>query len=140
MNAWLVEERVTGASQIVLCNAVLLEFAIESGLADAEQACGHELVAVEVAQRGEDGLLLHLGDGADLDGEGGFVLNGCVAVFEFDAGVLKLRGEIAEMQYRAAGEREGAPECVLKLADVSRPVVVDEKVQSVLGDGVGGLV
>src|ERR1700742_3929593 len=108
MNVWLVEERVTGASQIVLCNAVLLEFAIESGLADAEQAGGHELVAVEVAQRGEDRLLLHLGDGADLDGESRFRLHRGMVKFEFGAGVLKLRGEIAKMEDRTAGECEGA--------------------------------
>ena len=41
------------------------------------------------------------------------------------------------MQDWTAGEREGTLERVLELANVARPVVVDEETESVLRDGVG---
>src|SRR5580698_1831673 len=88
---------VLASLQIFIGDAVLLELAVEGGLADAEEAGGHELIAVEVAQRGEDGLLFHLGYGTDLYGEGRFGLDCGVAMFQLGAGVLELRGQIAEV-------------------------------------------
>ena len=51
--------------------------------------------------------------------------------------VLHLGGEVAEMEDRAAGERAGALDGALELADVAGPVVLHEQVQGFVGEGIG---
>ena len=51
--------------------------------------------------------------------------------------VLHLGGEVAEVEDGAAGERAGAFDGVLELADVAGPVVLHEEVEGVVGEGVG---
>src|SRR5215469_18978911 len=92
-----------------------------------------------MAQCGEDGLFFHLGDGTDLHGEGRFSLGRCL-MFEFGARVLELCREVAKVENRTARECESAFERVPQLANVARPVVVNEKMKSILRDGVGRIV
>jgi len=50
----------------LLLGTVLLQLAIQSRLADAEQARSQQLVPVELLNRGQDRLPLNLGHGKDL--------------------------------------------------------------------------
>src|SRR5215469_15651069 len=102
MKTWLVAAWL----EIGVRDSVLLQFAVERGLADAEQARGHELVAIEMAQGAEDRLLLHLGNGANLNSQGRFGFRGSLTLFDLRAGVLQLRREIAEVKDRTAVELE----------------------------------
>ena len=131
----------------VVAEAVLLELAVEGGFADAEEAGGDELVAVELGDGAEDGLLFELGDGLDGGDVGGgedggeIVAGGLVGLELRLAGVelevLHLGGEVAEVEDGAAGEGAGALDGVLELADVAGPVVLHEEMEGVVGEGVG---
>src|ERR1700761_6528173 len=123
--------------EIGVGDPVLLELAIQRGLADAEQTRGHKFVSVQVSQGGEDGLLLHLGDGANFDGERRVSWRELgLPLFALDACVLKLRRQVSQMQDRTAGECKGAFERVLELANIAGPIVIDQKAESVLREGV----
>jgi len=136
-----------GASRNLLANAVFLELAVEGGFADAEQARGHELVAIELGDGGDDGLLLEVGDGLDgvgLGGGGEDIAGGGCCLVELLQGllgvelvVLHLGGEVAEMEDGAAGERAGALDGALEFADIAGPIVLHEQVQGFIGEGVG---
>src|SRR5882672_7110194 len=42
-------------------NSIFFQLSIKRGFADAQQFGGHQLVSVELVERGQDGLLFHVG-------------------------------------------------------------------------------
>src|SRR5579863_2723163 len=101
-------------------DVILLQLPVERGLADAEQARGLELVAVQGADGFQDRFALHLR-------QSGYSRHAAFAVSRrrrgqparVEAQLLQLRGQIAELQHRTGRERAGALQRMLEFAHIA---------------------
>src|SRR5713226_63306 len=104
---------------------VLFELAVESGLADAEQARCGQLVAAGFPQGTEYGAAFELFERHEL----------VTLRHAFDRSVLQVRGQVAHVQDRPGAQRHSALDCVFKLSDVARPVIAHQPTHGVFRDG-----
>ena len=128
---WIVGAIPSGASADRLLfpqrvgDAVFLQLAVESGLADAQQLRGLELVAVEGANSPQNGLSLEIGQGGYLRGTAllGWLAGDRGGAPSLKTLLLKLRRQVAEMQHRTGGEGAGPLYRVFEFAHIARPVM-----------------
>src|SRR5205085_2159088 len=129
---------------------VLAELAVERLAPDAEGAGGARLVAAGVVERGLDGPALDLFDGGghgDFERESAPLGGGALALAARARALLVHRpadlfGQVVEFYLASRSDDDGALDGVLKLADVARPVVARERLQSLArdaGDEAAGL-
>ena len=122
-------------------DAIFLQLAVKGGLADAQQLGGLQFVAVEGANGSQDGLAFHIGQGGQLrlvslDDR----LAGYSRAPRLQALLLQLRGQVAQVQHGAAGERAGPFDGIFEFPHVARPVVAHHGAQGLVAQGELGAV
>src|SRR5258708_25503155 len=83
-------------------NSIFFQLSVKRGFADAQQFGGHQLVSVELIERGQDGLLFHVGQRQN-------AVPGAVAGRRYgvNVGTLDLRRQVADVQHRTRPEGGG---------------------------------
>src|SRR5258708_14734506 len=107
-----------------MLHIVLLQFAIESRLADPQHACGSKFVAARFAQRAQNRASFQLFERQQFL----FLLRA------FARRIVQARRQISHVNDRAGAQRHGALDGVLQFADVSRPVVGHQPAHGVFRD------
>src|SRR5438309_6342052 len=114
-------ERAVSGLLLAVVHVVLLEFAVQRVLANAEQAGRGKLVTPGFAQGAKNRAALQFLERQDFiffrDALGGVI--------------LKVRRKIRDMENRPEAQRHGALDGVFQLADVSGPIVGDQPAHGV---------
>src|SRR5438094_292485 len=114
-------ERAVSGLLLAVVHVVLLEFAVQRGLANAEHAGRGKLVTPGFAQGAKNRAALQFLERQNF-------------IFFRDAlggGILKVRRQIRDVENRPGAQRHGALDGVFQLADVSGPIVGDQPAHGV---------
>jgi hypothetical protein len=106
-------------------HVVLLELAVQGGLANAKHARGGKLVAAGFAQSAKNRAALQFLEGQDF-------------IFFRDAlrgGIVQVGWQIRDAENRPGTQGNGALDGVFQLPDISRPIVGDQPAHGVFGNG-----
>src|SRR6476646_2812877 len=117
----------------VALKAVLLDLGVEEAAVDAEHLGGLRAVAIGVAERLHDEVLLELGDGLLEERAVALGVGLALALFAL-GGVVVAERKLAARDDLAPGKDDRALDDVLELAHVTRPVVFHEPADRLFAD------
>ena len=94
---------------------IFLQLAIQSGLADAERSRRHKLIAIELMQRIQDGLLFQFSQGKNPG-----------LLFRTNGTKRRrpdMRRKVGGLQHGSGAHSHGAFEAVFQFAHIARPLI-----------------